>query len=125
MSEDAFVSGIMSGSSQNLDAARLASAQSSLRGGRDVRKAAEEFTSVFMAQMLQPMMDSVEVNELFGGGHGEEMMRGFLVQEYGKAMAGTGRGLSNEIMAEMIRIQEQASAVPNEGAAAYQAGGAL
>jgi Rod binding domain-containing protein len=68
--------------------------------------AAKDFEAMFMAQMLQPMFEGVEVNEMFGGGHGEEMMRGILIQEYGKAMAaGGGFGLADSVKAEMIRMQ--------------------
>ncbi len=70
--------------------------------------AAEEFVQMFMAQMLQPMFEGVEANALFGGGHGEEMMRVFLVQEYGKAVAkGSGGMLADAVKSEIIRLQSQ------------------
>lgn len=73
-----------------------------------IDKAAKDFESMFMAQMLQPMFEGVEVDGMFGGGHGEEIMRGFLVQEYGKAVAqGSHFGLSDAIKDEMIRAQAQ------------------
>jgi len=84
--------------------------------GGNVDAVAKDFEAMFMAQMLKPMFDTVEVNGLFGGGHGEEMMRGFLVQEYGKAMAqGSNTGLADSIKKDMIRLQELARA---KGAAA-------
>ena len=36
-----------------------------------VDAAAKDFESMFMAQMLQPMMEGLNVDGLFGGGHGE------------------------------------------------------
>jgi len=84
-----------------------------------ITKASKDFESMFMAQMLQPMFESVETSSDFGGGHGEEAMRGFLVQEYGKAMAaGTDFGLASSVKAELIRLQgakAAASALPVKG----------
>ena len=63
---------------------------------------------MFMAQMLQPMFNTVGVNKLFGGGHGEEAMRGFLVQEYGKTIAkGTHFGIAEAVRTEMQRAQQK------------------
>ncbi|NTU76871.1 MAG: rod-binding protein [Alphaproteobacteria bacterium] len=89
----------------SLASARLASTSSA--SGIDA--AAKDFESMFMAQMLQPMWEGLEVDGMFGGGHGEEAMRGLLVQEYGKAVALGGHlGLSDSIKAEMIRMQASA-----------------
>jgi len=69
--------------------------------------AAQEFEAMFATQMLSPMMETTEVNETFGGGHGEEMMRGMLMQEYGKAVAASGSlGLAHHIRQEMLKQQE-------------------
>jgi len=71
-------------------------------------KAAKDFEGMFMAQMLQPMFDTVGVNQLFGGGHGEEAMRGFLIQEYGKEISKSGHfGIAEAVEAEMQRRQQQ------------------
>jgi hypothetical protein len=44
---------------------------------------------------------------MFGGGHGEEVMRGFLVQEYGKMIANKSHlGIADAVRAEMIRAQQ-------------------
>lgn len=73
-------------------------------------KTAKDFESMFMSQMLQPMMDGLEVDDTFGGGHGEEVMRGFMVQQYGKSMAaGDHSGLSTAIKNEMIHMQAKMS----------------
>ncbi|HAX92140.1 MAG TPA: hypothetical protein DCY07_08060 [Rhodospirillaceae bacterium] len=73
----------------------------------EMARAAKEFEAVFMAQMLKPMWEGVETNGMFGGGHGEDVMRDMLVQEYGKSMVqGTDYGLSTAIMDTMIRMQE-------------------
>ncbi|HBM90880.1 MAG TPA: hypothetical protein DD400_03260 [Rhodospirillaceae bacterium] len=73
-----------------------------------IEAASKDFESVFMAQMLKPMWDSVETNAMFGGGIGEDVMRDFLVQEYGKAMAHVDNfGLSQSVMAELMEIQSK------------------
>jgi|GEM_PF-403572 Rod binding domain-containing protein len=75
----------------------------------NVDKAAQDFEAMFATQLLQPMFDTVHVNDTFGGGHGEEVMRSFLLQEYGKMIARTGRlGIAAPVKAEMLRAQESA-----------------
>lgn len=75
---------------------------------KKIEEAAKEFEAVFLSEMLKPMF--AEINKpdpLFGGGHGEEVFNGFLVQEYGKIMAERGGiGLAAQVKAELIKIQE-------------------
>jgi len=78
---------------------------------RKMEAAAKEFEAVFMAQMLKPMWEGIETDGMFGGGHGEEVMRDLLVQEYGKAMAaGNHHILAPAVMDVMIRLQNQRNA---------------
>jgi len=73
----------------------------------NIDKAASDFEGMFMTQMLQPMFAGVAVDPVFGGGHGEEMMRSFLVQEYGKMIAKSGHiGIAAAVKNEMIRAQQ-------------------
>lgn len=75
----------------------------------DVRRAAEEFEAVFIAQMMAPMFQGLETDELFGGGPGEDIYRSVLVEEYGKSIARAGGiGLSDAIQREILRLQEAA-----------------
>lgn len=75
----------------------------------NIDKAAQDFESVFITQMLQPMFDGIAVDPIFGGGHGEEIMRSFMVQEYGKIIAKNGGfGLASAVKAELIRTQQNA-----------------
>jgi flagellar protein FlgJ len=68
---------------------------------------AKDFESMFVTQMLQPMFEGLGVDPIFGGGHGEEAMRSFLVQEYGKAMAANAHlGIAAAVKNEMIRAQD-------------------
>lgn len=79
--------------------------------GADLRKideAAQDFEAQVMASMLQPMFEGIEVDPVFGGGKGEEMFRGFMLQEYGKIMARTGRiGIADMVRHQMLQIQEE------------------
>lgn len=70
---------------------------------------AQEFEAVFVAEMMKPMMESVEVDPLFGGGNSEEIFRGMLTQEYGKKIAETKSiGIADFVKRELIRIQQEA-----------------
>lgn len=74
--------------------------------------AATEFESVFISEMLKPMFEEIKVDGMFGGGRGEEIFRGLLVQEYGKMIAHEGGvGLSSQIKEQIIKMQEQANNV--------------
>ena len=75
----------------------------------NIDKAAQDFTAVFMTQMLQPMFEGVGTDPTFGGGHGEEVMKTFLLQEYGKIAAkNTHFGIADAVKREMLHAQEQA-----------------
>jgi Rod binding domain-containing protein len=72
--------------------------------------AAQEFESVFVAEMLKPMFEGISTDAPFGGGKGEEVFRGMMLQEYGKIIARSGGvGLADSIKTEMIKMQEQAN----------------
>jgi Rod binding domain-containing protein len=83
--------------------------------GADIDKTAQDFEAVFATQLLQPMFESVKVDATFGGGHGEEVMRSFMLQEYGKMIASSGKlGVADKVKAEMLRAQEGSNA-PRSG----------
>lgn len=72
--------------------------------------AAKDFTAMFTTQMLAPMWEDVDVDATFGGGHGEEVFRGLLLQEYGKlTAAGDSFGLGAQVRSEMLKMQEARS----------------
>ena len=90
-------------------AQRAASQLQAPMASEDVRRVAEEFEAVFIAQMLAPMFQGLETDELFGGGPGEDIYRSVLVEEYGKSIARAGGiGLSDTIQREILRLQEAA-----------------
>jgi len=53
-------------------------------------KTAKEFEAMFVAEMMKPMFDGLETDGAFGGGKGEEIFRGFLIEEYGALIADSG-----------------------------------
>ena len=101
--------------SQIANTARVGRAQRAMgqlqapMAGDAVRRVAEEFEAVFIAQMMAPMFEGLETDELFGGGPGEDIYRSILVEEYGKSIARAGGiGLSDAIQREILRLQEVA-----------------
>jgi len=75
-----------------------------------MRATAQEFEAAFLAQMLKPMFEGLATDGMFGGGKAEGTWRGFLVDAMAKQTARAGGvGLADTVMAEMIRMQEQAA----------------
>lgn len=78
---------------------------------KKVREAAKEFEAFFIGQMMEHMMAGIEPNPMFGGGHGEQMWRSMLNQEYGKELAKTNKlGIADHVMRGMLMAQEQRDA---------------
>jgi Rod binding domain-containing protein len=74
---------------------------------QDLRKAAVQFTGVFMSQMFSHMFEGIGTDTMFGGGQGEEMFRSVLTDEYGKEAAKQGAGgLTDKIMHALLAQQE-------------------
>lgn len=75
-----------------------------------LKKASQDFESTFVSQMVGMMFEGVEVDETFGGGHGEEMFRSMLSNEYGKMITSRGGiGIADSVYKELLRAQEAAS----------------
>ncbi|HYD97784.1 MAG TPA: rod-binding protein [Alphaproteobacteria bacterium] len=71
------------------------------------RKAGVEFETMFLAQMMAPMFDTVGVDDTFGGGFAEEQFRSLLTNEYAQQIArGRGVGIADAVAREMLRMQE-------------------
>lgn len=90
---------------------RLANATNQLKSAKaqKAETAAQDFEAVFLSEMLKPMFETIEVDDLFGGGKGEEVFRGLLIQEMGKSIARQGgMGLASQVRAELLKIQESA-----------------
>ena len=72
------------------------------------RKAAEDFESFYLSQMMQPMFSGLKSEPPFGGGHAESTWRSLLVDEYGRIMArGGGVGIADAVMRAMLDAQAQ------------------
>lgn len=107
--QDAYVAGLQK------QAAAQAAAVQGARGkngqGADMKKvheAAEKFEAFFISQMLEHMNAGLETDPMFGGGHGEDMWKSMMNQEYGKEIAKSGRlGITEQVMQGMLKMQEQ------------------
>jgi flagellar protein FlgJ len=73
-----------------------------------IREAAIEFEAMFIGEMLNHMFAGIDTDPMFGGGSGEKMWQGMMIQEYGKIMArGTNNiGLADHIQKAMIELQQ-------------------
>lgn len=75
---------------------------------QEATKAAGEFESMFLAQMLAPMWAGIGGENYLGGGAAEETYRGMLVNEYGKMVSKSGGlGIADSVKTELIRLQEE------------------
>lgn len=103
-------------------AAALQSLAAQTRGNpAAVDQAAEEFEAVMLTALLKPIFDGVETPAPFGGGEGEKMWQGLLVEEYAAEMASSGGiGIADQVRAELLRIQEESQAVAPTSAAVLQ-----
>lgn len=82
-----------------------------LKNREDIREAAREFEAVFISQMIKPMFEGIETDNMFGGGKGEEVFRSMMIEEYGKEIAKRDiTGLQTQVMSKLIELQEQQSA---------------
>lgn len=83
-----------------------------------MRETAEQFEASFLAQMLKPMFEGISTEGPFGGGEAEGQWRSFMIDEMAKQTVRSGGiGLADTVVAEMIRMQAEQSAV-QPGAAA-------
>lgn len=72
-----------------------------------ITQAAKDFEAMFITEMMKPMFEGLKPDDFFGGGKGEEIFQGFMLEEYGKLMAETGQlGIGDALKAEMIKMQE-------------------
>lgn len=79
----------------------------------DAKKVSREFEAMFVGMMLKSMRETVGKDKLTGGGHGEEMFRSLLDQEYASEAARSGSiGLAQSIEKELTRGNRPAAAPP-------------
>lgn len=83
----------------------------------DIRRIAEEFEAVFLAQMLAPMFEGLETDGLGGGGMGEEIFRPMLIERYAEALSRAGGvGIADSVVRELMRMQTQSQPGAADGA---------
>ncbi|MCK6418094.1 MAG: rod-binding protein [Alphaproteobacteria bacterium] len=79
----------------------------------EIETAARDFEAMFIAEMMKPLFEGISVDAPFGGGKGEEVFRGMLLQEYGKIVASRGGfGLAEPVRAQMILMQGMKNKAP-------------
>lgn len=68
---------------------------------------AKSFEAAFLGQMTQLMLESVEKEGEFSGGHGEEMFRGVLAEKLGGEIARRGGvGLAPAVLDQILKMQQ-------------------
>ena len=81
------------------------------QGGPDIakiKKSATEFEAVFATEMLSHMFEGVGADPVTGGGNGEEIYKSMMTEQYGQAIARSGKlGIADKITAELLKAQER------------------
>ena len=71
-----------------------------------INAVAKDFEAMFMTEMLKPMFAELKPDERFGGGKGEEIFSGMMLQEYGKMMAETGSlGIADNVKHNLFKCK--------------------
>jgi peptidoglycan hydrolase FlgJ len=71
-----------------------------------MKKAAEEFESMMLSELLGPMFNALDTDGIGGGGSGEKMFRPMLVDNYAKGVVARGGiGIAQAVLAELVRMQ--------------------
>lgn len=72
------------------------------------RKISQDFEGIFVGMMMKSMRSTVQEDKLTGGGHGEEVYRSLLDQEYAAAAVKRGGlGLAKQIEKEIVRQESR------------------
>lgn len=72
-----------------------------------IDKAAKDFESMFVAQMLEGMFGESLGEEAFGGADSDEVYKSLMLQEYGKIIAASGGiGIASHVKNELLKQQE-------------------
>ncbi len=91
---------------QATETASLQTSPDALRNQEKINQTAREFEAVFIYEMMKPMFEGLDVDPVFGGGKGEEIFRGMVLQEYGKNIANKNiTGLQTSVQNKLIELQ--------------------
>jgi flagellar protein FlgJ len=75
---------------------------------KQAKKVSQDFEALFVGMMLKSMRDTVGKDKLTGGGHGDEVYRSMLDQEYAAVAAKRGGlGLAPLIEKDIIRQESR------------------
>jgi flagellar protein FlgJ len=75
---------------------------------QQAKKVSQDFEGLFIGMMMKSMRETVGKDKLTGGGHGEDVYRSILDQEYVAASAKRGGfGLAKQIEKEIIRQESR------------------
>lgn len=76
-----------------------------------IEESARDFEAVFITEMIKPMFEGIETDDLFGGGKGEEIFRGIMLDEYGKNLASLNTtGIQTQVKNKLIEMQSERTA---------------
>ena len=79
------------------------------RNAAGIAKVAEDFEAFFAGLVFDQISSDVEPDPVTGGGEGEDMFKGLLNQEYGKAIARThSLEIADIVQKQLLQIQEVA-----------------
>ena len=89
---------------------RSASEGLSEKQRQQARKVSQEFEGLFIGMMMKSMRETVGKNPITDGGHGEDVYRSMLDQQYvDAAVKRGGFGLAKHIEKEIIRQESKKS----------------
>lgn len=108
LSPDATLALMQAGQANTAPSAKALKNAAKSREMERLEQTAQEFEAVFIAEMMKPMFEGISTEAPFGGGKGEEVFRGMMLQQYGKIVAQTGGvGISDAVKEHMIQLQGQ------------------
>jgi len=85
-----------------------ASATLSEKQRLQAKKVSQDFEGLFVGMMMKSMRSTIQEDKLTGGGHGEEVYRSLLDQEYAEASVKRGgMGLAKQIEKEIVRQESR------------------
>lgn len=92
-------------------AAALQGATRTASNLKQVQETGQKFEAFFIGQMMEHMSAGIATDPTFGGGHGEDMWKSMMNQEYGKEIAKSGRlGIADQVVKSMLKMQEDRTA---------------
>lgn len=73
-----------------------------------MRETAEQFEASFLSQMLKPMFEGLKTDGIGGGGEAEGQWRSFMIDAMAQqTVKAGGIGLADQVVAQMLKMQEQ------------------